>query len=78
MEPVRNDVYYNLGLCYGRQDRLVLAHYNFGIFFKRSHEPRKALFHFQKAEELGRHDMDMLQKIRKASEGLGGPPGPRS
>ncbi len=70
MEPVKDEVFYNLGLCYGRMDRLVMAHYHFGLFFTRSNEPGKARFHFQKAEELGRHDMDMLQKIRKAAEDL--------
>jgi tetratricopeptide (TPR) repeat protein len=35
MEPVKDDVYYNLGLCLGRQNILGLAHYNFGRYFKR-------------------------------------------
>lgn len=70
MEPVRDDVSYNLGLCYGRMDRLPLAHYHFGIFFKKAGKPAKARFHFEKAEELGRHDMELVHKIRKAREEL--------
>ncbi|MCF8063479.1 MAG: M48 family metalloprotease [Deltaproteobacteria bacterium] len=70
MEPVREDVSYNLGLCYGRMDRLPLAHYHFGVFFKKTGKPAKARFHFEKAEELGRHDMELVHKIRKAREDL--------
>jgi tetratricopeptide (TPR) repeat protein len=70
MEPVREDVSYNLGLCYGRMDRLPLAHYHFGVFFKKTGKPDKARFHFEKAEELGRHDMELVHKIRKAREDL--------
>ena len=70
MERVREDVSYNLGLCYGRMDRLPLAHYHFGMFFKKTGKPAKARFHFDKAEELGRHDMELVYKIRKAREDL--------
>ncbi len=70
MERVREEVSYNLGLCYGRMDRLPLAHYHFGMFFKKTGKPAKARFHFDKAEELGRHDMDLVHRIRKAREDL--------
>jgi predicted Zn-dependent protease len=69
-EPVFDEVFYNLGICYGRQNRLALAHYNFGIFFRRIYKPAKARFHFEKAEELGKHDMDLVRKIREAAKGL--------
>ncbi len=70
MEPVRNEVSYNLGICYGRMDRLAPAHYHFGIYFMKSGSPSKARFHFQKAEELGRHDAYLLDRINKAREDL--------
>ncbi len=70
MEPVQEEIYYNLGLCYGRMDRLAPAHYHFGVFFQRTGKPGKAGFHFEKAEELGRHDMELLHKIQKAKEDL--------
>ncbi len=33
LKPVRIDVYYHLGLCYGRENKLALAHYNFWALF---------------------------------------------
>ncbi len=68
MEPVKDEVYYNLGVSLGRQDRLGLAHYNFGIYFKRLHQIDKANFHFQKAKELSRNDPSLLDRIKKAME----------
>ncbi len=70
MDPVQDEVSYNLGICYGRMDRLGLAHYHFGIFFMKSGSPSKARFHFQKAEELGSHDTSLLNRINKAREDL--------
>jgi predicted Zn-dependent protease len=70
MEPVRDDVHHNLGICYGRMDRLALAHYQFGLFFQKTGRRDKARFHFDKAEALGRHDMNLKERIRKAREGL--------
>jgi beta-barrel assembly-enhancing protease len=70
MDPVRREVYYNLGICYGRMDRLALAHYYFGVFFTESGSPSKAVFHFDKAGELGRNDPSLLERVKKAREGL--------
>lgn len=69
-EPVEDEVFYNLGFCYGRLNRLPLAHYHFGLYFKRSGKPSKARFHFEKARELGRHDPALLRKTEKALESL--------
>jgi len=81
LPPVRNDVYYHLGLLYGREKQLALAHYNFGRYFKTSGQFQKAQFHFHKAKELARGDPALLKKIQKESEGPegkggGGPRGP--
>jgi beta-barrel assembly-enhancing protease len=65
MKPVKDEVYYNLGVSYGRENRLPLAHYNFGIYFKRLGERNKAKFHFQKAEDLSRGDPVLTAKIRE-------------
>lgn len=70
MEPVKNEVFYNLGVSYGRLNRLAEAHYNFGIYFKREGKIGKALFHFQKAEELSNNDASLLRRIEKAKQGL--------
>jgi len=64
MKPVKNEVYYNLGLSYGRQGKLALAHYYFGIYFKRQGERAKARFHFEKAQELAGNDQSLKMRIR--------------
>jgi len=66
--PVKEEVYYHLGISYGRLDRLALAHYNFGIYFKRIGRMDKSIFHFQKALELSEDDPAMKEKIRKETK----------
>jgi len=61
--PVSADVYYHLGLCYGRENRLALAHFNFGVHSKKSGKIQEALFHFRKASELSSNDPVMKRKI---------------
>jgi len=67
-EPIKDEVYYHLGISYGRQNRLALAHYNFGIYFKKLGEIQKAKFHFQKADELSRNNPALRRKIHEAME----------
>ena len=66
LPPVKDMVYYNLGLVYGRQGKLSLAHYNLGIYFSKLRSREKALFHFEKAKELVRNDAALREKIEKA------------
>jgi tetratricopeptide (TPR) repeat protein len=70
LKPVRNDVYYHLGVCYGRDKQLALAHYNFGIFFKNSGRFQKAMFHFNKSKSLASGNAPLLEKIRKETDGV--------
>jgi len=70
LPPVKNEVYYHLGLSYGRQERLALAHYNFGIYFRELAQIQKAKFHFRKAEELSDNNPELREKINKAAKGL--------
>jgi tetratricopeptide (TPR) repeat protein len=65
MEPVEDEVFYNLGIVYGKQDKLGLAHYNFGIYFRRLRQEKEAEFHFKKAEEFSKKNPALLKKIRK-------------
>jgi beta-barrel assembly-enhancing protease len=53
MKPVKDEVYYHLGMSYGREGRLAQAHYNFGVYFKKSGNVDKARFHFQKSGGIG-------------------------
>ncbi|PJB34755.1 MAG: hypothetical protein CO107_12485 [Deltaproteobacteria bacterium CG_4_9_14_3_um_filter_51_14] len=64
--PVRDDVFHNLGVSYGKLDRLSHAHFNFGFFFKKKGDMRMARFHFEKARELSAGDKEMLERIEKA------------
>ena len=68
--PVNKDVYYHLGISYGRLNKLSLAHYNFGLYFKRLRETEKAKFHFQKADQLSANNPVLRKKIHRASKGL--------
>jgi len=70
MDPVRDDVFYNLGLCLGRQNSLALAHYNFGRYFKRTGDRENADFHFKKAGELAGSDQALQDKIKKEMEDI--------
>lgn len=65
LNPVKDEIYYNLGVSYGRENRLALAHYNFGIYFKKQGEKSKAMFHFQKAEGFAGGDPVLTEKIRE-------------
>jgi predicted Zn-dependent protease len=66
LPPVKDMVYYNLGIVYGREGKLPLAHYNLGIYFSKLRSREKALFHFEKAKELVRNDAALQNKIEKA------------
>jgi beta-barrel assembly-enhancing protease len=68
LEPVKDDVFYNLGLCLGRQNNLALAHFNFGRYFKRTGDMETANFHFKKAGELAGADNALQEKIKKEME----------
>jgi predicted Zn-dependent protease len=70
MKPVKNDVFYNLGVSYGRLGRLAPAHYYFGIYFKNIRKIGKALYHFEKAEDLSKNNPALQRRIKKAKEGL--------
>jgi tetratricopeptide (TPR) repeat protein len=69
LKPVKNEVYYHLGVCYGRDKQLALAHYNFGIYFKNSGRFQKAMFHFEKAKDLASGNAALREKIKKETEG---------
>ncbi len=69
-KPVKDEVYYHLGVSYGRLDRLALAHYNFGIYFRRVGRIKKAWFHFDKALEFVGDDTAMKEKIQRERNGL--------
>jgi len=68
MEPVKDDVIYRLGVCYGRENKLALAHYHFGIYFRRMGDLEKAKYHFQEANKSSENDPAMKAKIQKAIE----------
>ena len=70
MEPVPNEVFHNLGVSYGRLDKLSMAHYYFGIYFIRTGKRDKALFHLRKAEDLSENDPALRSQIRRATEEL--------
>ncbi len=70
LPQVKDRIYHNLGLVYGRQGKLALAHYNLGIYFSKLRRREKALFHFNKAKELAGSKPELKEKIDKALKGL--------
>jgi predicted Zn-dependent protease len=77
MKPVKAEVYYNLGVCYGRQKKLGLAHFNFGIYFIQVRNPKKSQFHFNKARSLAGNDQRLIQRIDEMLEKLSTGSNPR-
>jgi predicted Zn-dependent protease len=70
MNAASIQVFYNLGVSYGKEGNLALAHYNFGIYFKRMGKREKAVFHFEKAEKLSKNDPALKGRIQNAMKGL--------
>lgn len=70
MKPVKDEVFYHLGMSYGREGKLAQAHYNFGLYFKRTGVVEKARFHLLKAEELAGSDRLLRNRIQSEREGL--------
>jgi predicted Zn-dependent protease len=70
MKPVKDEVYQNLGICYGREGKLAQAHYHFAIYFLKLGELQKAKFHFQKADELAANDPALKRMIDEAKKTL--------
>ncbi len=68
--PVKNEVFYHLGVSYGKVGKLALAHYNLGIFYRRMGDAEKAAFHFRKASDLASGDPSLRERIQRAAEGL--------
>jgi beta-barrel assembly-enhancing protease len=70
MRPVKDEVFYNLGVCYGRQEKLAVAHYNTGLYFQRTQDFPKARFHFLKADQLAGNDQGLRNRIHEAVKSL--------
>ena len=63
IRPVKDEVFYNLGVCYGRQEKLAVAHYNTGLYFQKIFDFRKARYHFLKADQLAGNDQALKNRI---------------
>ncbi|MGE5839930.1 MAG: M48 family metalloprotease [Deltaproteobacteria bacterium] len=70
MRPVKDEVYYNLGICYGREEKLALAHYNTGLYFQRVFDFQKARYHFFKADQLAGNEQGLKNRIHEAAKTL--------
>ena len=63
-------IYYNLAMLYGKTDMRGESHYNFGIFFKKKHRFKSALFHFKAAQSIFPPGSEMAGKIGKEIDSL--------
>lgn len=75
VEYHKDDVFYQLGVAYGRLDELALAHFYFGRYFARISQGPEILFHFRKAEELAKDQPRLLDRIRREMQREGLAPG---
>ena len=64
-------VYYNLAMLYGKINIPGESHYNFGIFFKKKHKLKSALFHFKAAQDFFPPGSEMAGKINKEIDCIG-------
>ncbi|MBN2417971.1 MAG: M48 family metalloprotease [Deltaproteobacteria bacterium] len=63
MEPVEDIVFYDLGYSYGKENKLGLAHYNFGLFYERLKNMKEARFHFNEAKKKAADNPQLFKKI---------------
>jgi predicted Zn-dependent protease len=70
MRPVKDEVFYNLGICYGREGKLAIAHYNTGLYFQRTFDFKTARYHFLKADQLAGNDQGLKNRIHEALKTL--------
>jgi predicted Zn-dependent protease len=70
LKPVKDEVFYNLGVCYGRQGKLAVAHYYTGTYFLKTFEFQNAKYHLRKAEQLAGNDEALKNRIREAMHSL--------
>ena len=70
LKPVSLDVFYQLGVSYGRANQLGRAHFNFGIFYMNLGNMQEAKFHFAKASSHSNKDPALQRRIKKAMKGL--------
>ena len=70
LKPVSLDVYYQLGVSYGRSNQLGRAHYNFGTYYMKMGNMKEAKFHFMKASSYSSKDPALQRRITGAMKGL--------
>ena len=70
LKPVSLDVYYQLGVSYGRSNQLGRAHYNFGTYYMKMGNMKEAKFHFMKASSYSNKDPALERRITEAMKGL--------
>ncbi len=63
-------VYHNLAMLYGKVNMQGESHYHFGIFFKKEHKIKSALFHFKAAQSLFPPGSEMAGKIKEEIDSI--------
>jgi len=70
LEGSTPEIYYHLGMSYGRLNQLARAHYYLGLYFKKLGKREKARFHFAEAKRLSNGNSSLQQKIERDSKGI--------
>ncbi|MBW2631032.1 MAG: M48 family metalloprotease [Deltaproteobacteria bacterium] len=63
-------IYHNLAMLYGKINIPGKSHYNFGIFFKKKHKLKSALFHFKAAQNFFPPGSEMAGKISEEIDSI--------
>ncbi len=75
--PADASIYHNLAMLYGKMNMPGKSHYTFGVFFKKKHKQKSALFHFKAAQRFFPPDSEMASKITEEIESIGKDPAPK-
>lgn len=68
--PDDTQVYYNLAMLYGKANMQGESHYHFGIFFKKDHKFKSALFHLKAAQAFFQPGSEMAGKIKEEIDSI--------
>ncbi|MEA1971474.1 MAG: M48 family metalloprotease [Thermodesulfobacteriota bacterium] len=68
--PDDTPIYHNLAMLYGKTNIPGKSHYNFGIFFRKKHKLKSALFHFKAAQDFFPPGSEMAGKISKEIDSI--------
>jgi predicted Zn-dependent protease len=65
LDPADNEIYYGLGIIYGKMRDLIPHHYYMGLYFQKQGKKDSSLFHFNEGLKRCTEDNPFCSDIRK-------------